>query len=150
MGLCTIDKNIGYCHMYTESKETTVLKETMNYWKHSPLKISGVKLYERFCNLCQTNAVEDVVHFLMYCEIFELIRRDMYNCIEESVMDATWHFFSRLSIEMKCFILLGLQVPICPFDLLKIRRISSFYINKMYKRRSFLISDNWVLTIFCV
>ena len=46
------------------------------------IKIGGfsqLKLEDRLCKICNTNAVEDAFHFIIYCNVYKEIRQTFFN-----------------------------------------------------------------------
>ena len=89
----------------------------------------------RMCLYCTGNVVEDLVHFCMYCPRYCDLRAEMLMFIRSNLSDEGVQIWSRLSYEMKCYILLGLYFPLISEDLKCIRYYSAVYLTKMYNRR---------------
>ena len=60
-----------------------------------------MKSIERLCTLCKENYVEDEIHFVCVCKIYDLHRKKLYDYIKEQ-----HEMFKHLSDENKFIILL--------------------------------------------
>ena len=92
----------------------------------------------RICENCALNRVEDLMHFIMYCNINNHIREELMLSIQNQLSFEGWELWRQLSDEMKMYILLGMQFPFSREDLFAIRYGSCIALHKMYfHRRSF-------------
>ena len=72
------------------------------------------------------------MHFIMHCDKFSKIRNEMFNKINAKMSETTIQFLARLTPDIYCFILLGMDTNIPPDELFDLRKISMSYIYKLY------------------
>ena len=114
---CTMLRLLCGCSCLRLHKEHTIIKS------------------ERVCLQCNDNSIEDVKHFVIYCNVYNVIRHELFQCIDMSVTFESREVFQSLSEVMMFNIIMGMDYPISDQDLLAIRYISAYYIHNMYKQR---------------
>ena len=101
-------------------------------------KLSTLPRGQRICRFCNDRAVEDVQHFILLCTKWSETRLNMLRTIEMLLPHELLQQWSLLPMEMKMYILLGLEYPFpCEF-ICAIRYISCVHIQKMYNSRRLL------------
>ena len=94
------------------------------------------KEYEaRICKYCTNNVVEDLMHFVLKCPIYDDIRNSLFCTIMCELSYEGSMIFNRLKDQTKLLLLLGLEYPLLIEDKFILRYISSVHINQMYKKR---------------
>jgi len=98
----------------------------------------NIEIHQRVCVHCELQEIENEEHFVMRCSSFSLIRQDMFASILNNVSVQTRDVLNNIPVNILFYILMGMSYPIFESDIMLIRTISSFHVNKMYKRRSSL------------
>lgn len=96
---------------------------------------TNVERNVRLCCVCTLGQVEDLMHFIMSCPVFDDMRTELLSRIESNLSlegKASW---LELSKYMKCLLLLGLDFPLSKEDMFCIRYFSCISVNNMYVRR---------------
>ena len=96
---------------------------------------------QRICLLCNSGAIEDTAHFVMYCTFNRVPRKLLYEKIKSLVTGDVFIQFTSLSYTMQLYILLGMEYPFSSDSLQAIRISSCRYITWMYKRRNSKLYD---------
>ena len=94
--------------------------------------------HQRICVHCELQELENEEHFVMRCSSFSFIRQNMFESIFNNVAVETRDVLNNIPVNIVFYILMGMTYPICENDIMLIRIISSFHVNKMYKSRSSL------------
>ena len=107
----------GVSLKFKARSNTLPLNGRVASWHNS--KTSGL------CDLCHSNNVEDIRHFIFYCRVFNDIRSDEFKRLEQSLerngLSYVWELFISSNIDEKLFFLLGGDftqfLPTAPSDL---------------------------------
>ena len=83
---------------------------------------------ERYCNVCRTNTVEDEIHFLLICPVYNLERQKLFSIITSIYSD-----FNLMSTDEK-FVFLMSDDNIC--------RFTAKTCHKMFEIRSNILTTN--------
>ena len=91
--------------------------------------------HERICMHCDSNEVEDTLHFVLRCSKFHAIRLLLLHSIVHNLSIEGHRIWSELSELMVFYILLGLEYPLPHQDIYIIRYLSCVHIHRMYRAR---------------
>ena len=91
---------------------------------------------ERVCQLCNSNSIEDIFHFVMECPFFDINRLILFRIIEQNISDVSKHVWRQLGMYMKLYVIMGMDYPLIPEEDIGIIRFHScLTIHQMYKAR---------------
>ena len=93
---------------------------------------SNLDRSDRLCKLCQTNEVEDEIHFLLKCPVFESTRSQFIN----SIMALHPNFAFNTPYQQINYLFYNEHLPYNILD------ISARMLSKLFEKRSKLISIN--------
>ena len=93
--------------------------------------ILNIEIHQRVFVHCELQEIENEEHFVMRCSSFSLIRQDMFASILNNVSVQTRDVLNNIPVSIAFYILMGRRYPICESDIMLIRTISSFHVNKI-------------------
>ena len=96
--------------------------------------------YERICNLCNCNEVEDNLHFIFHCPRWGAIRAGMEASIRLAISQESYEYWCELPTNIKLYKALGLDYPFPLMDLQALRYICCVNIHRMYRARRTTVS----------
>ena len=100
----------------------------------------SVQSSERKCLYCSSNEIENLYHFVKDCESFNTERIHLCDDVELYVHEESLLLFNGLPRKIKYFIIMGMDYQMCSEDLFRIRCLSAYYVNIMYRKRKNLLT----------